>query len=294
MTNAYSIVCDDTSTINRAEWLLLRRQGLGSSDAAPAMGLSPWTSAYSLWAEKSGLLPETEDNERFLWGRLLEPVVLAECEARGWITGPMEQHLMVRSIERPWMLANPDGLTDDEVVEAKTSDGWNKDKWTAGVPDQYVLQAMWLMAVTGRRRCVFPVLFGGNVLERFVVEWDQAIADPMIAAGEIMWNRIGTGYAPDADGSEASMLALREVYTEVTVGGAVELPGELEPLIEDRRLWAQRETEAKKAVDAVKATVMQHLGNNELALMFGEPVATWNTSTNGSRRFVWAKKKESK
>ena len=288
MTEVFEVICDDTTTISRGEWLMLRRQGLGSSDAAAAMSMSPWTSAYSLWAEKRGLTPEVEDNERFRWGRLLEPLILDECAERKWMRPQAERNLMVRNIERPWMLANPDALDHELVIEAKTADGWTRDKWEAGVPDHYVLQAMWLMEVTGRPTCTFPVLFGGNDLQRYLVDYDPAVAEPMVAAGEVMWERIVTDRPPDADGSEASMLALRQVFTEVVTGGAVELPGELEPLIEDRRLWAQRAKDAEAEVDRVKALVMQAMGENELALMAGFPAATWTTNKNGSRIFRWA------
>ncbi len=289
----FEVICEDTSAISRAEWLALRKQGLGSSDAAAAMSLSPWTSAYSLYAEKRGLLPELEDTERFLWGRLHEPLILDQADERGWLQGArLQRNLMVRHVDMPWMLANPDGLTEDEGVEAKQADAWTRQEWDAGVPDHYVIQALWLMAVTGRRRCVFPVLFGGNDLQHYVVEWDQAVADLMITAGEVMWERICTERPPDADGSEASMLALREVYDRPVTGGAVELPLSMEPLIEDRRLWTARKKDAERQIDTVKAAVMQAMGNNELALIAGEPVATWTTNKNGNRVFRWHETKE--
>ena len=295
MTEIFEVICDDTSTITRAEWLLLRRQGLGSSDAAAAMSLSPWTSAYKLWAEKSGLLPETPDNERFLWGRLHEPLILDQAEARGWLTGKsVSRNLMIRNIERPWMLANPDSLTEAEVVEAKTADAWTRPKWDAGVPDQYVIQAMWLMEVTGRRTCVVPVLFGGNDLQRYVIEYDPEIADQMVGAAEVMWERIKTNDPPDPDASEASMMALREVYDSPITGGAVELPLHMEALLDDRRLWSQRKKDTEAYIDGVKAAVMFHMGNDELALIAGEPVATWSPNKNGSRVFRWHESKGSK
>lgn len=290
MTECYEIVCEDTSRITRAEWLLHRKRGLGSSDAAAAMSMSPWQSAYSLWAEKSGLTPELDDTERFLWGRLLEDIILDQAEARGWLGEDVVggRKLMLRHRDMPWMLANPDHLTPSVVVEAKTADGWVRSKWDAGVPDHYVLQGMWAMVVTGRPRCVFPVLFGGNDLQRYVVEYDAAVAEPMIAAGEVMWERICSNRPPDADGSEASMLALRQVFTEQITGKAVELPLSMEASIEDRRLWAQRVKDAEAEIDTTKAAVMQAMGDAELALMAGYPVATWTTNKAGNRAFRWS------
>ena len=294
MSECFEVICEDTSAISRPEWLALRREGLGSSDAAAAMSMSPWTSAYSLWAEKRGLTPELEDNERFLWGRLHEPIILDQCVARGWVKEPMQRNLMVRHKNMPWMLANPDGLTADAVVEAKQADGFTRPKWEEGVPDHYVIQALWLMAVTGRPRTIFPVLFGGNELCRYVVEWDTDTILSMTTAGEVMWERIVANRPPDADGSEASMLALRQVYTESIEGSSIELPLTLEARLEDRRLWTERKKGAEAEIDEVNAQVMQAMGNNVLALMAGYPAATWKPRKDGVRVFKWSEPEKEK
>lgn len=41
-------------TANREEWRKLRSGYIGGSDAAAVVGLNPYASAYSLWAEKTG------------------------------------------------------------------------------------------------------------------------------------------------------------------------------------------------------------------------------------------------
>ncbi len=43
-----------TVGLSREEWLTIRQQGIGSSDAAVAVGLSPYKSALWLWLEKTG------------------------------------------------------------------------------------------------------------------------------------------------------------------------------------------------------------------------------------------------
>lgn len=45
------IVCKD-----RAEWLEARRDGLGASDAAAVLGISPWKTNVQLWEEKCRLV----------------------------------------------------------------------------------------------------------------------------------------------------------------------------------------------------------------------------------------------
>ena len=42
-----------TKDLSRDEWLQARRSGLGSSDAATALGLNPYQSRLALWIEKT-------------------------------------------------------------------------------------------------------------------------------------------------------------------------------------------------------------------------------------------------
>ena len=43
-----------TKELPREEWLEVRKRGIGSSDAAAAVGLNPYKSQLELWLEKTG------------------------------------------------------------------------------------------------------------------------------------------------------------------------------------------------------------------------------------------------
>ena len=290
-TEPFEVVHPDTSTIERPEWLALRKPGTGSSDAAPAMEMSPWVSQYAQWAEKSNLIPEQAQSPMFAWRLALEPVILDHAEREGWTTGPMRRHLMVRSIEHPWMLANPDGLTATEVVEAKTAAAWDEKRWDEGVPDHYVVQAVHLMIVTGRRRCVMPVMFGCDPPRLFVIDFDPPLAGQIVAQTGEFWRRVVENDPPDPDGSEASMLALRAVYLESVEGKSVDLPESFREPLALRRAHALIAKEHTDSCDAVKASVMKAMGDAEAAKLEAVTVATWKTSKSGSRRFLWTEPK---
>lgn len=72
-----------TKTIIRDDWLEVRKHGIGSSDAAAAVGLNPYKSQLTLWMEKTGRdaelpKPDPEDTTApVYWGTLLEPIVAA-------------------------------------------------------------------------------------------------------------------------------------------------------------------------------------------------------------------------
>ncbi|MCV0395430.1 MAG: YqaJ viral recombinase family protein [Rhizobiaceae bacterium] len=62
---------------DRDAWLAARRQDVTASVAGCLLGVHPYTTAYGLWAEKSGRIPsDDQDNAILRRGRLLEPVVV--------------------------------------------------------------------------------------------------------------------------------------------------------------------------------------------------------------------------
>jgi len=49
----------DTKNLSQAEWLEVRRKGIGSSDCAAACGLNPYMSMLELWMIKTGRIQQS-------------------------------------------------------------------------------------------------------------------------------------------------------------------------------------------------------------------------------------------
>ncbi|MDR9777858.1 YqaJ viral recombinase family protein, partial [Rhizobium hidalgonense] len=71
----------NTKGMNRQDWLQVRKQGIGSSDAAAACGLNPYMSMLELWMIKTGRMQndlEKMQNDSYAplyWGNQLEPLI---------------------------------------------------------------------------------------------------------------------------------------------------------------------------------------------------------------------------
>jgi hypothetical protein len=63
-------------------WHAARARGLGGSEIAPVLGLSPWESRFSLWHRKTGLANPVVENDVMYWGKLLERTVREEFNRR--------------------------------------------------------------------------------------------------------------------------------------------------------------------------------------------------------------------
>ena len=66
--------------MSREEWLAERRKSLGGSDMGAVLGLNKYRSPYAVWAEKTGLIGETPDNEAMRQGRDLEEYAACRFE----------------------------------------------------------------------------------------------------------------------------------------------------------------------------------------------------------------------
>ena len=214
-----------TKELPREDWLNIRKQGIGSSDAGAAVGLNPYKSQLELWMEKTGRdggLPKADPHDEespMYWGNVLEPIV-------AWHYSKRTQR-KVRRInavlqhpdpELPWMMANIDreviGSDEVQILECKTAGINGARLWKEGVPEYVQLQVMHQLAVTGKQAADVAVLLGGQTLEIHRIERDEQMITRLIELERRFWHYVETDTPPPADGSASAELALRCLYPE--------------------------------------------------------------------------------
>lgn len=280
----------DTRFLPRSEWLGERRTGCGTSDAAAANGVSHWKSELTLWAEKRGLLEDEADNDRFLMGREFEEPILRLWSARyGTPIESVRRHLMLRSTEYPHMIANPDGLVghsiSEPVLEIKTCSENDKSRWSVRIPPPYLYQAMHAMIVTGRRQCILIVAFGWSYPIEIVVDWDEDLAQDIIAKETEFWRRVVENDPPEIDGSESTLKTMRQRYYATERLKAKELPESALGLIEQYEVADGYLKTLKGGVNRVKSSLLDLLGDAEIGTINGVVLFTAKKAKDGSRRF---------
>lgn len=141
------VICKD-----RAEWLEARKDGLGASDAATVLGISPWKNNIQLWEEKTGLVTPEDigDNPAVKYGNDAEPLLreffaLDHPEYRVSFT----PYKIIKHPELPFITCTPDGELEEVAtgrrggLEIKTTEiissaGWLR--WKDRIPDNYYAQ----------------------------------------------------------------------------------------------------------------------------------------------------------
>lgn len=311
-----------TKGLSREHWLAVRQKGIGSSDAAAAVGLNPYKSQLELWLEKTGRdesLPKpdpTDEDSPTYWGNLLEPIVATHYQQRtGKRVRRVNAVLQHPDSELPWMLANIDreviGQSDVQILECKTA-GINGAKlWKDGVPEYVQCQVMHQLAVTGKQAADVAVLLGGQQLQIYRIERDDSLITRLIALEKQFWQYVETDTPPPVDGSDSSDRALRYLYPEdqgrtVDFSQETVLSAAFSELLTVRQSlngYAQREALLKQQVqqamgDASKA-VFQHgnvtwkkakdsVGLDTVKLLKDHPELQqdYSTTKTGSRRFL--------
>jgi putative phage-type endonuclease len=174
--------------LTRDEWLERRRNYIGGSDAAAALGLSPYTSRLELWLDKRGKAADipTAVMER---GQLLEDVVAElyrrltghETQEGGWL--PSDEHY--------YMAATPDLLdvTAGAIVQIKTHSSWGRHRWgseTAPKPPHHeVIQCQHELAVTRSHVNYLVVLFADESAFRGMVHMRRGGFSPQTIADHV-------------------------------------------------------------------------------------------------------------
>lgn len=279
-----------TTSLDRDQWLEVRKGGIGSSDAAAAVGLHPYKSQLQLWIEKTGrdgglpVVDPNDDQSPMYWGTLLEPIVAAHYTKR---TGHRVRRVnaVLQHPEHPWMRANLDrevvGAPDVQILECKTAGIHGARLWREGVPEYVQLQVMHQLAVTGKQAADVAVLIGGQELQVFRIERDAAMIAQLIALERQFWGYVEQDKEPPADGSDSAELALRSLYPRDS-GTTLDLREDLVMSAVFSDLLAVREViSTQTATEArLRQSIEQRMGDATRAL-FENGEVSWKRSKDG-------------
>ena len=144
----------------REQWLEARRSGIGASDAASVLGLSPYKTNVQLWEEKIGktIPSDISDNPAVAYGKAAEEVLRELFKLHfPEYTVEYDEFGMVYNPEHSFIFATLDGsLTDANgrrgILEIKTAElrnGAAWSEWSDGIPQHYYIQVLHQFLATG-------------------------------------------------------------------------------------------------------------------------------------------------
>lgn len=264
---------------NRKNWLSVRAQGIGGSDAGAIMGLNKYKGPMAVYLEKTGQV-EPEDISKkpaVIAGQMLEPVVARMFEEE---TGKKVRRMgTLQSLVNPWMHANPDRVVvgEDAGLEIKTGGIWSKSLWADDeIPDSYYVQCLHYMAVTGAERWYIAAWLGGQELIIRTIDRHEDEVNELIKEEKKFWQMVHNRTPPAADGTYSSGEALKYLYKSEFINSEVGLPEEVRELFDKYDEIQQLIKADKEQEQKIKNEFMAYLGHNQVGRYEGRKV-TWKT-----------------
>lgn len=254
-----------TKGMEKSEWLMMRKKGIGGSDAGAICGLNPYRTAIQVYQDKTTDAVEEFDNEAMRQGREFEDYVARRfTEATG--KKVRRSNYMYADEERPYMLADVDRMIvgENAGLECKTASPYMAEKWADGkIPLSYQLQCMHYMSVMNCDRWYIAVLIYGKDFKYYCMERDdQMIADIRMIEEDFWKNYVERHIIPEPDGSELADKVIAE-YCRQKNEDVIELRG-FDDRIERRQelvaLIDRMEKEKKKIDQELKLFIGENEG----------------------------------
>ena len=278
----------DTKKCTYDEWVALRKCSLGGSDASTVLGKNKWSSLLSLYAEKKGLTSDKETSVAMMVGTHCEELVAQMfCEETG--KKVRNDFMMYEHDLYPYITANLDRrvIGENAGLECKTTQAYTLKDFENGVPDNYLYQCQHYMAVMGFDKMYLACIIGNRQFVWKEVLRDEDLIKKLICAEVIFWTEyVAKDIPPEADGSDASAEAIREMYAD-SDGETVDL--DVDELVREYLDASAEEKDAKKRKDTAQQKIQQMLGNASIGIGSHSKV-TWKAFE--SSRFDSKKFKE--
>lgn len=179
-----------------------RTTGLGATDIAGIVGVSPYRTPIEVYQEKAGESEPVEQTWRMRMGQILEDAIAdAYSESTGRKLAKMST---VRHKRYPFLYAHPDRriIGEPGLVEIKATE--RRSSYDDGPPPAVRVQCQWQMALTERLFCDVAVLSGTSGIDIHTVKRDQDLIDALTEAAVTFWqDHVAAGVPPTVDGTDA-------------------------------------------------------------------------------------------
>jgi len=302
-----------TNKMSKWEWLEARTKGIGGSDAGTILGVNSYKSAFTLWAERTGLVTDDfKGNEATRLGQQFERPI-----AEAYAASIADEGLVVVAWpvllqgKHEFQLANVDFLicrpTDanfemfevgkvndhdsvhapagiERILEIKTTGlagrgnarAWADDR----VPDSYFWQGAHYCSVMGGRLPVtFVCLIGGQGLVVRTVYYTPGELDLLVEAEAVFWDNIQTKTEPEVTGGD--LPTLKALYP-VSDDAVVEVDEFTADLVAEYKLEKDSIAEAESRLADLRAQIERAIGSAQALSYEGRTLLTYKSNKVGA------------
>lgn len=262
---------------NRGDWLTLRQQDITASDVAALFGLSKFTSALALYAEKTGTGKPRGDTPAMRAGRIMEAAIAAAVQeekpdwqiekATKFYRDPAARIGCTPDYVR--LVPNTNGMLDKWPIECKfVQPKIFEEDWRDGPPLMYVLQTLVQVYLLNAPQGYIAVMLDNRAKDVFIydVPRNDEAWSKIVARVAKFWQDVKDGKLPDADYAQDGE-TLKALYPADPTKAPLDLTGDVYfvNLLTQRQTYADAARDAKQAIEEIDAEIID--------LMQGAPEA---------------------
>jgi predicted phage-related endonuclease len=180
-------------------------------------------------------------------------------------------------VASPDMPAVVDGnVMAETLLECKTTSVFNKDEWgeegSDQVPNAYLLQCAWYMAITDCARADIAVLIGNQDFRLYRIHRDEKLEGLMLDQAKRFWfDHVLAGVAPQPQ----TVDDVRLLFPQEVPDKTLEAPPEVVDALQQLKALQNRSKALEEKAEAVKTKIMQAMGQAEKLSHNGQVLATW-------------------
>ena len=265
--NYMQVLSIPTKEGHSPEWHARRKKGIGGSDSAAVLGVSPWKSPYEVWEDKTGRAIPVEANDAMRAGSKLEKSIREMYSDETGRTVYYPGFAVDK--EYPFIVGDVDGLCDDRIVEIKNC----RKEWEE-IPIQYFFQVQHYMRIFQKPLADLAVLFSGQDFRIFTVEAQPELWETIIPVYQEFWKCVETDTPPELETLADVNAAYKNSRESSVILDATAIDG----LMRIKNLKATI-ANLQEQLNQYEFEVKNQLGENAIGTdENGKPLVTWRSS----------------
>lgn len=277
---------------------LKRPMGIGGTDIAAILGLSPYKTPLEVWTRLvGGAENKHADLLHLRFGQHAESFIAGEYERatrlkahvhaetifhpeHGFMFGHVD-----RLVSEPGQLAFDSGrIKTNRLLECKTASAFNRSEWgeegSDQIPSTYLMQCAWYLAIT---RCEFAdvaVLLGNNDFRIYHIKRDLELEDLLLSHAQRFWSdHVLSMSAPRPITSEDAAI----LFPKNVPDSQVEASAEIYQALEEYRDKLSQANTLSSECERLKTEILSYMGQSESLCFRGKTLATWRCAKPSQR-----------
>jgi putative phage-type endonuclease len=251
----------------------LRRTGVGASESAAALGMSPYQTRFNLWQVKRGEIEPDPENIAMRFGNAAEPFILNEFK----LAHPeFYVEAAPPTMRRGRMLAHLDawcpGHFNVQIKTASSRVGWG-EPGSDEIPQHYLIQVQHEMLLASVPVTFVPVFFAGRDYAEYVVYADAELQEMVEDGVNEFWRLVESGEPPEP----TTLIDMPRRWR----GGAGDMQADADLMqwLGDLQALKQQSKDIEAAEETLKGWVFKAMADREAVLApDGRLLATWKPS----------------